>query len=213
MRKLAFALVLAALATPAAAEVAQRRPFTPTGNLVKDVGDALKGGSDAQEGATRQRILQTLAKPFQDIQQFIGEGVDGAIELSTAIPDLQDGHGQQCWIALRNFTAVGKAHPLPLTGHLAIDLEALRLYAIAANRLCSDVHCTQMFNDYVAMGQSIAQAAVGAIGAVGAKAFTPSLQDACTKIPQIPLIAPITPVPPAPDVKPVGLGDTAAPPK
>lgn len=168
---------------------------------VNPQGETAEG--DTNIGALRKRLLHALAKPFQDISDLIGDDVGNAIILSTAIPNLKDGHGQQCWIALRDFTDVAKAHPLPLTGQIATDLQAIRLQAIAANRLCSNIHCTQMFTDYSAMAQAVATAAVGAIGTLGAKAL-PSLSDACSKIPQISLIEPLDPVPPPADIKPVG---------
>ena len=74
-------------------------------------------------------MLAALAKPFQGSWLFhFGEDVDGAIALSTAIPALQDGHGQQCWIRpTKQFADVIKAHPVPLTLKISTDLEALRL--------------------------------------------------------------------------------------
>jgi hypothetical protein len=206
MKRLILATALVAFTIPAFAQTKQgfRLPIT-IGQQRTDSTDSAAGGTTGNFKSVRQKVLTTLAKPFQDIADLIGDDVSEAIALSTAIPDLQDGHGQQCWIALRNFSAVAKAHPLPLTGKIATDLEALRLYAISANRLCGDVHCTQMFSDFTAMAQSVATAVAGPLGSLGAKAVTPSLQDACTKIPQIPLVDPVNPVPPAPDIKPIGL--------
>ena len=98
--------------------------------------------------ASRTKSLgRAAAKPFQDIANFIGEDADGAIALSTAIPALQDGHGQQCWMATKQFAEVVKAHPVPLTLKISTDLEALRLLMMASNNLCSNVHCTQVFGD------------------------------------------------------------------
>jgi hypothetical protein len=191
--------------TPALAQPQPRKG--PIGRVIEDIKartdpQGATADGDTNSGVLRKRLLQALAKPFQDISDLIGDDVSGAIALSTAIPNIQDGHGQQCWIALRDFTDVSKAHPLPLTGQIATDLQAIRLQAIAANQLCSNIHCTQMFTDYSAMAQAVASAAVGAIGTLGAKAL-PSLSDACSKIPQISLVKPLDPVPPAADIKPV----------
>jgi len=212
------ALILAALllATPALA--AQKKPVL-TGDPVKDIqsaiartdaGDGVQGGGATSPLATRAQLLQTLAKPFQDLVAIIGDDVANAILESTVVPDIQDGHGQQCWIGLRNFASVAKAHPLPLTGHGATDLEALRLYAIATNQLCLNVHCTQMFSDYKAMAQSAAQG-IGGVLAAAAVNNVPTLQDICTKVPQIAIVAPLSPVPAAPDIAPVGLDAPAKP--
>lgn len=204
---------VALLAAPAFAQA--KRPAL-TGNIINDIRQRTDSSTQVQPGASsddnslRKRLLQALAKPFKDISDMIGDDVDNAILLATAIPNLKDGHGQQCWIALRDFTNVSKAHPLPLTGQIATDLQAIRLQAIAANRLCSNIHCTQMFTDYSAMAQAVATAAMGGLGTLGAKAL-PSLSDACSKIPQIPLIEPLDPVPAAADIKPVGWAGETAP--
>jgi len=73
------------------------------------------------------------AKPFQDIADFIGADPNAAVALATAIPNLQDGHGQQCWIAMQLFGAIIKAHPVPITFHVINDYESLRLLGIATN--------------------------------------------------------------------------------
>lgn len=217
---LAIVVFLAAFAVPANSEpkfrdgtsrlnsapVELRKPLI--GRVVDEVKATVNpqgatADGDTNAGTLRKRLLQVLAKPFQDITDLIGDDVDNAIILATAIPNLKDGHGQQCWIALRDFTDVAKAHPLPLTAQIATDLQAIRLQAIAANRLCSNIHCTQMFTDYSSMAQAVASAAVGAIGSLGARAL-PSLSDACAKIPQIALVDPVDPVPPPAEIKPVG---------
>lgn len=219
MIRFAIALVLAFFVADSA--FAQRaddmKPVTParrpalTGNIGADIKNAINGdGSSAASSATRQQILQTLAQPFQDLSNFIGDDAENAITLSTSIPGVQDGHGQQCWIAARNFTAVFKAHPLPLTGQAMTDLEALRLLAISSKQLCEDTHCTQVFTDFKNMAITVAQATVGAIGATAVRS-APSLQDICTQVPNVPLAEAISPVPPAPQIVPVGIGAPATP--
>lgn len=213
MRKLILILAAVLVASSAAAQperLAARKPLT--GNIVNDIRqrtdatDAGQGAGGPTDRAGRQKIMQMLAKPFQDLADFIGEDAEDAIALSTSIPGMADGHGQQCWIAARNFTAVIKAHPLPLTGGAMRDLEGLRLLNIAAKRLCEDSHCTQVFTDLKNAAITIAQTGFGAIGATAVRGV-PGLQDVCTQIPNVPLADPLLPVPPAPVVKPVGLGD------
>ena len=211
MRKLILILAAALVASSAAAQPDRPAGRRLTGNVVQDVKNLRTDSTDGAQGAGgptdkagRQKIMQMLAKPFQDLADFIGEDAEDAIALSTSIPGMADGHGQQCWIAARNFTAVIKAHPLPLTGGAMRDLEGLRLLNIAAKRLCEDSHCTQVFTDLKNAAITIAQTGFGAIGATTVRAV-PGLQDVCTQIPNVPLADPLLPVPPAPDVKPIGL--------
>lgn len=181
----ALALLLCALAVPAYAQAPQRA-FKPTGNLIGDVKTAIAPvEKKAQEG-----LASVLMKPFQDLADFIGSDSEQALALSTAIPELQDGHGQQCWVATRQFGEVVKAHPIPLTLKAQTDLEALRLLMMASNNLCANVHCTQVFNDLANGVRQLAPISVFPL---------PSLNSLCSKVPQIAVIAPIsTPVPAVP---------------
>lgn len=196
-RALALALAAALVAVPAMAQSPKPKPFHPTGDLVNDVKTQLGGqpqGSNEGGGISSNNsgAQALLAKPFQDLANFIGDDAASAISLSTQIPTLQDGHGQQCWIALRDFTAVIKAHPIPISFHAMTDLEGLRLLQISANNLCSNVHCTQVFADLASSIQTAAP--------VNFSVPIPSLHDICSKIPQIPVVAPLLPVPADPSV-------------
>jgi hypothetical protein len=196
----ASAIGMALMSAPAFA--AQKRPIL-TGDPIKDIKNAVQrtdasdgvqlgGGNPLDPLALRKQLLQTLAKPFQDLVTIMGNDVDTAIAESTTIPAIQDGHGQQCWIGLRNFSGVAKAHPLPLSGQAATDLEAIRLYAIATNQLCGNPHCLQMFSDFQSMAQALGSAIAGPLGSQAAKLNVPSMQDICSKVPQIALVAPVT---------------------
>jgi hypothetical protein len=122
----------------------------PLGNLI----DRAK-----QDVATRQapvaagvdpamaQLFQRLAKPLIDIHNFIGGDLNGAIVLSTLIPTLQDGNGQRCYIAMRDFHAVFNAHPLPITLQVFTDFEALRLLTMGAAKLCKNPNCNQISVD------------------------------------------------------------------
>ena len=180
-----LALLLCALAVPAYAQV---RLVKPTGNLPADI----RAATTATAVSSANAVETFLAKPFKDLADFIGADSDAAIALSTAIPELQDGHGQQCWLATRQFGDVVKAHPIPLTLKAQTDLQALRLLMMAANNLCSNVHCTQVFGDLANGIQQLAP--------LNASIPIPSLHDLCSKVPQIAVIAPISV--PAPAVTP-----------
>ena len=175
-----------ALAVPASAQAPLPRPRL-TGNIVNDI-------AAATAKPTLNSVETVLAKPFQDIANFIGSDADGAVALSTAIPNIQDGHGQQCWIAMQSFGAIIKAHPIPITFHVINDYESLRLLGIATNNLCSNVHCTQVFADFTAMAQAASPMPLA----------IPSLHDLCTKVPQIAVVPPvaITAVSPTPAAAP-----------
>ncbi len=196
---LAFGSML--VATPAFAQLKKGPIGTAIDNAIQRDSGAQSGGTADDGKALRQKILKALTKPFQDLADFIGEDAENAIALSTSIPGLQDGHGQQCWIMARNFTAVIKAHPLPLTGQGMSDLEAGRLMAASANQLCGDSHCTQVFTDLKNQAVILAQAGFGLLGATAVNA-APGLQDICNKIATVKMVDPVLPVPAAPVIAP-----------
>lgn len=179
------------LLCPGAAYAQTPRSRPPlTGNIPADIKNAV---SPQSEAATANSVEAFLAKPFQDLADFIGDDSAAAIALSTAVPELQDGHGQQCWIATKQFGEVVKAHPVPLTLKAQTDLEALRLLAMAANNLCANPHCTQVFAD---LGN-----AVQTLAPLNASIPIPSLHDLCAKVPQVAVVPPI-PVPATPPTTP-----------
>lgn len=184
---LAIGLAALGLGWPGTAHAQTPRAAPPklTGNVAKDIGDAIKGD---QSAAAQKSIEAFLAKPFQDLADFIASDSEAAITLSTVVPELQDGHGQQCWIATRQFGEVVKAHPVPLTLKAQTDLEAFRLLTMAANNLCANPHCTQVFAD---LGN-----AVQTMAPLNASIPVPSLHDLCAKVPQVAVVAPVSvPVP------------------
>lgn len=189
-----FAAVLGTLTFLPMSASAAPKLVPPTGHPVADIENAL---NPTAPNSVADKALTALAKPFQDIVNFIGADLDGAVTLSIAT-DIKDGHGQQCWIALRSFSKIFKAHPLPLTLKAATDFESLRLLGIATNQLCTNVHCTQVFADASAMAQAASPVPL----------VIPSLHDLCTKVPQIAVVDPV-PLPadmlPAVDVVPAPL--------
>jgi hypothetical protein len=216
MKRITVALaILASLifVMPAMAQSPAKKPAL-TGNIITDINTARGNAAtsaatttETAEQATANKILAALAKPFQDLAAFIGSDIEGAVALSTNIPTLQDGHGQQCWMAMRQFSAIVKAHPVPVTLKLATDLEALRLSMMAANNLCSNVHCTEVFDDLANAVVTLAPVSVGIA--------IPSLKSLCSKVPQVPVIAAITdpnPPPPAPPSIPASTNTTPAKP-
>ena len=196
MHRIIFAILCLALAS-FSAQAQTTRPVKPLLELngpCNPLGDTRPqcqqgGGGGGAAASAADNVLAALAKPFQDLATFIGEDADGAIALSTAIPALQDGHGQQCWMATKQFADVIKAHPVPLTLKVSTDLEALRLIMMASNNLCANVHCTQVFGD---LATGIAQ-----LAPLNASVPIPSLHDLCAKIPQVAVVPPVTVTAPA----------------
>lgn len=171
----------------AQAQAPRPRPIDQFNQKLKD--DFSPAGKST---AALDNIAAILAKPFQDMATFIGADADAAVALSTAIPALQDGHGQQCWMAMKSFGDIIKAHPVPITFHVINDYETLRLLGIATNNLCSNVHCTQVFADATAMAQAASPMPLA----------IPSLHDLCTKVPQIAVVPPVSVPAPSPTPTP-----------
>jgi hypothetical protein len=142
---------------------------------------------------------KAITQVFTSLAAFIDQGVVEAEQLAMAIPDLPDGVGQQCWMQMRKTSAVFKAHPVPVTLQLPLDLQAIRLLVMSANDLCASSACTQLFSD-------AANLATAAAGAGGFSIPIPSLASVCSKIPVIrstptvadPTLPPVTPVPVVP---------------
>ena len=191
MRKIIIALCL--LPTLALAQTPRVRPHI-TGDPVQDIKSDIQDLNGNAVGTTlgSATITNALAKPFQDLAAFLSSDAASAIQLSTQIPALKDGEGQQCWIAMSTAGDVFKAHPVPVTFKAMTDVEALRLLQITANKLCVNVHCTQVFSDLGSLAQAASPVPLP----------IPSLHDLCSKIPQASLTAPITYTPPTP-VSPV----------
>jgi hypothetical protein len=215
LSRFAAILIIAALTLLLAAPAMAQGKFKPTGNLPADIKNAIGGqpqgsneGGGTAGGATKDQLGQLLSKPFVDIANFIGDDIDGAITLSTQIPSLQDGNGQQCWMALKDFGSIIKVHPLPLTGKAITDLEAGRLLVMAANRLCLNSHCTQVFADLAGAVQS-----VGSLAPIGTGGIpVPSLNTLCSHVPQVAVVAPVQ-VPATPTATPVPATPTPATPQ
>lgn len=172
-----FAVMLGALAfTPGTAYAQTKKRPALTLDPVADIKNAL-----APTAATATtNALAPLVKAFNDIAAYIGADIDGAVRLSIAT-DIKDGNGEQCLIALRAFGKVLKAHPVPATLNVAQDLEALRLLAISANKLCADSHCTQVFADVSNAVQTVS----------GGSIPVPTLNSLCSKVPQVAVAAPV----------------------
>jgi hypothetical protein len=138
-------------------------------------------GQSSQPSAVLKNVMSALAKPFQDLANFIAGDADGAANLATLIPSLQDVNGKACWIKMQEAGAVFKAHPVPLTLQIMTDFESFRLLQMTTNDLCSYAPCTVVFSDTSNLVTAVASAAGGAI----ASSQVPNLTTLCSRIPQI----------------------------
>jgi hypothetical protein len=139
-------------------------------------------GQSSQPTAVLADVMSALAKPFQDLADFIAGDADGAATLATVIPNLQDVNGKACWVKMQEAGAVFKAHPVPLTLKVMTDFESIRLLQMTTNDLCSYTPCTVVFSDASNLVTGVASA-VG--GAMASSLQIPSLTTLCSRIPQI----------------------------
>lgn len=198
MKWVARILIAAFLAVPALAGAQAQNPIKlPKG--IKLPIDPLKLNQTTTD-ASGNPVVSLLSKPMTDLANFISKGFGDATDLSTAVPELQDGNGQACWSMMQNYSLIIKKHPIPVTLEAAADLESIRLLNMAANKICQNSACTQVFTD---AGNLVNAASPIAIA-------LPNLTALCSKVPEIAVVAP-TPIPtptPTPSPSPT---PTAAP--
>ncbi len=135
-----------------------------TGNIINDVGTAIKGAE--------AKAQSDLTSVFQQLESMLDTG--DAVALATQIPGVQDTVGAACWKSFANLSAVLAAHPVPLTLKLAVDIEAMRLATIALNQVCTNPNCGQMWTDASNVATALA---VGGIPI--------SFASICSKVPAI----------------------------
>lgn len=172
----AFAVSAFLASAPAMAQKSLKLPIDPL-HLNGSV-----AGQSSQPTAVLADVMSALAKPFQDLADFIAGDADGAATLATVIPNLQDVNGKACWVKMQEAGAVFKAHPVPLTLKVMTDFESIRLLQMTTNDLCSYTPCTVVFSDASNLVTGVASA-VG--GAMASSLQIPSLTTLCSRIPQI----------------------------
>src|ERR1700722_7817486 len=181
LRAIAFLVIATFLAglDPTSAQVKLKTPA----QIKQDIDNlnAKATGQPAQPPAVLSDVMSALAKPFQDLADFIAGDADGAATLATQIPNLQDVNGKACWIKMQQASAIFKAHPVPATFKLMTDFEALRLLQMTTNDLCSYTPCTVVSSDASNLVTGVASA-IG--GAMASALQIPSLTTLCSRIPQ-----------------------------
>lgn len=117
--------------------------------------------------------------PLKQLETLVSGDSALAASLATAVPSIQDGNGQKCWRAAASFGAAVKAHPVPLTLQAMTDIEGFRIVTIAAEQLCAEPACTQVFAE---LANGVAQMGVGLP--------VTALSAICAKVPHIAIVAP-----------------------
>ena len=186
MRQLTLAVLTMLVVGPAHAD--------PIGNLLKRNAANINGTTvDGTAPATSP--FSGGKTIFDDLADWIGGDLAAAEALAIQNPNVQDWTGYACWKSAENFSAVLKAHPVPLTLKAATDAEALRLAVSAAKTLCQTSACQTVSGDLLG---GIAQMGLGLPPPI-------TLQTLCAKIPSItlgtqpPNFTPTSITPPAPN--------------
>jgi hypothetical protein len=170
-------LIIAFLLIPTISYAQQPKIGGPVGRVLDKV-QGVNAPEERVNVGTQSNLLEAknpLAKPLQDLADFINGDALGAIKLATEIPELQDPNGAACWSGFQTATKVFTAHPVPLTLKLMTDHEALRLLIMSANRLCANTACTVVFADAANIAQTASPIPLP----------IPSLQGLCSKIAQL----------------------------
>lgn len=179
--KLAFALALALLATPAFAQdglnpsgaiggdasgapTPTASPPALTGNLFRDIANGAKASVNGQ--------VTTI---FDQLAAWVGGDLTAARALAIQNPGLQDWNSYTCLGVAQNFTNLLKQHPVPLTLKIASDVVALRLAIASAKQVCMEPTCQAISAD---VSQGIAQIGMGIPPPA-------TLETICAKIPSI----------------------------
>lgn len=199
---LLFAFVLSFF-LPNGSAMAQTHKLKTPDQIGQDIRNAL----ERPLTTASNEIVSAVSKPLKDLADFLTTGLDEAAALAIAVPDLQDGNGQACWLAMAATGRILKEHPVPLTLKVAADLESLRLLNMAANRICQNAACTQVFTE---AGNLISAAAPMPLA-------LPNLTSLCSKVPEIAIVAPqaVLPVVSTPAVvfAPAAAAEPVTPPK
>lgn len=124
--------------------------------------------------------------PINALASWAGEDVTAALAASTAYPDLQDSVGNACLVQMQTLASIVKAHPLPVTLHLASDLEYARLVQGELNIVCRNPSCSQVWAD--------ADNAAAALQVVKLQVSLPTL---CKNVPVVGLALPAVAAPAA----------------
>lgn len=93
---------------------------------------------------------------FNKISDLLTSDFASAVDLSTkSVPP--DVNGGACWTALQPVASIVKAHPTPLTGKLATDIQTIRNLIITMQGACATPACGTVFAEMAAANQRLIQ--------------------------------------------------------
>jgi hypothetical protein len=93
---------------------------------------------------------------FNKISDLLTSDFAAAIDLSTkSVPP--DVNGGACWTALQPVASIVKAHPTPLSGKLATDIQTIRNLMITLQGACAIPACGTVFSEMAAANQRLIQ--------------------------------------------------------
>jgi len=128
---------------------------------------------------------QVVSTIFKDLIDYFTNGIDQALTMSTAVPSIQDGNGHDCAVAGQTLMSVLQVHPQIISGHIAADVEGLRITVVALQQICASHACQQVFSE-----------ADNAIATLGVGITIPGFEALCAKLPNVAIVAPqSTPLP------------------
>ena len=102
----------------------------------------------------RPAPVRASSNPLNMLADWADADVKSAIAASTQFPALQDQVGAACWAQISTLSGIVKAHPLPVSFHLATDIEYARLIQASLNQLCRNPACAQVWSDMANAAQS-----------------------------------------------------------
>ena len=137
----------------------------------------LLGGAHAAD-LKKAAPARASSNPINLLASWADADVKAAIAAATSFPGLQDTVGAACWTQISTLAAIVKAHPLPVTFHLATDIEYARLIQASLNQLCRNPACSQVWSD-----------AANAASSFAVIPLALSLPSLCAKVPVVGLSA------------------------
>lgn len=98
-------------------------------------------------GVAAAAPVKAASNPLNAIGDWATADVATAIVASIKYPNLDDQVGKTCLTEISTLATMIHDHPLPITFHLATDIEYARLDQAELNRICKVPECAQVWQD------------------------------------------------------------------
>jgi len=140
-------------AAPAVPPVAKTLVFALAGALAALALVAAPRAEAAPKAAYAPRLAAAApvkalaANPLNAIGDWATADVATALAASTRYANLDDEVGKTCLTEISTLATMIHDHPLPITFHLATDIEYARLDQAELNRICKVPECAQVWQD------------------------------------------------------------------